>query len=407
MIYTIMNNTKFYDILGVSKNATQQEIKKAYRKKAIKWHPDKNPNNKEEADRKFKEISEAYQVLSDDEKRELYNKYGEEGLKNQGMGGFSPEDIFSNIFGGGGIFNNGGFFNRQNNNNSKAKKIIKKIEVSLKELYFGTIKKIKVNIRKICLSCMGQGSKKVKRCIKCKGRGSLFMTRMLGPGMIQQMQTICDRCKGKGKRIDRNSLCNNCNGNGFYEEEEEFKIKINAGDKNNDYKIFEGKGNQSIDNENGDIIFIIEEQHDNKFKRKGNDLIFNKDIDLVEALTYQVYIINHINGEKLYVKENVIVKPNNCHIFYNKGMPINNTNDYGNLIVKYNIIFPSSLPLNIKSKLLNLFGKNNLMINKLNIEKNCSPVLTDNIANHNENYNNSYEDESDNEHSQGVQCAQQ
>ena len=153
-----MSDTKYYDILGLNKDADEKQIKRQYRKLALKWHPDKNPNNIKEAKGKFEEISNAYQVLSDPEKREVYDKYGEEGLKQSenGMGGMSPDDIFSNFFSGGFNPMNMGGFNRGNRRN-KAERIVEKVSVSLKDLYMGKTKVCNINVTKLCKKCKGLG----------------------------------------------------------------------------------------------------------------------------------------------------------------------------------------------------------------------------------------------------------
>ena len=412
-------NNKYYDLLGISKNATQTEIKKAYRKMAIKWHPDKNLNNKEEADKKFKEISEAYQVLSDPEKKEIYDKYGEDGLKNEGAGGFSPDDLFNNIF-GGGFFGGGGssFFGNMGMNmrQEKSQKTMHQIDVTLTELYYGCTKECKVNIDKICLVCRGEGYKNVKKCNKCKGSGMIFIRRMVGPGMIQQMQTVCNMCNGKGKKFNKKDVCKACYGKGKYSENKSFNVKIEKGMKNKSTIVYEGDGNQSLTGENGDVVFVINELKHKHFVREGSNLIYNKKINLVDALTYQVYIINHINKVKLSVNEKSIIKPGNCHILPKQGMPYHNHNRYGDLIIKYEIVFPDFIEDSKKSLLLDIFNRRILKRTKSNILKNCDPILVNNIEEL--NYNTDYESNMGNDSSDymnqdnfdggaGVQCAQQ
>lgn len=401
-----MNNTKYYDLLGISKNASENEIKKAYRKKAIKWHPDKNPNNSEEAEKKFKEISEAYQVLIDKEKRETYDKYGEEGLKNNMEGGFSSaNDLFSHIFGGGGGFF-GGMGNQMRRGPTKGERIIKKVDISLRELYFGTKKKVNVVVDNICLNCLGKGADKVIKCKSCKGMGVKVIRRMLGPGMIQQMQTGCNDCKGKGKTVDKNTLCHHCNGKGKMKKKKSFIFNIKKGMENKDYQVFESEGNDVLEGEGGDVILIINELEDENFTRKDCNLIYTKNIDLVDALTYQSFIINNVNGEKLSIFENEIIKPNSYHVIENKGMPIKNSNKYGDLYIMYNIVFPNNLDNNIKRNLINILGKNKIRRKNSNVFKNCDPILMENIENHNFKSGNNNSDDDDDDH-QGVQCAHQ
>ena len=199
--------TKFYDILGVSPNATDTELKKAYRKQALKFHPDKNPN----AGDKFKEISQAYEVLSDPEKREIYDEFGEDGIKGQGGGGpgggfRSPMDVFNMFFGGGGMPGSAGSSVR------KTKPMVHTLKVSLEELYNGKKRKIAANRDIVCKECKGKGGLNVEKCLECKGRGMRVITKQFGPGMIQQMQSPCDKCGAKGEVVAKGSECKKCKG---------------------------------------------------------------------------------------------------------------------------------------------------------------------------------------------------
>eukprot|EP00095_Tigriopus_kingsejongensis_P011995 snap_masked-scaffold266_size231069-processed-gene-0.2 protein:Tk11995 transcript:snap_masked-scaffold266_size231069-processed-gene-0.2-mRNA-1 annotation:"homolog subfamily a member 1" len=204
--------TNFYDILGVSPHADETELKKAYRKMALKYHPDKNPN----AGDKFKEISQAYEVLSDPEKREIYDEFGEQGIKEQGGGrggaGFtSPMDMFNMFFGGGmagGMPGGGG----RSRGQTKTNPMVHKLGVSLAELYVGKLRKIAANRDVKCHECDGKGGSNVQTCPDCKGRGMKVSTRQIGPGMIQQMQAACDKCQTKGKIVDPKTTCRVCRG---------------------------------------------------------------------------------------------------------------------------------------------------------------------------------------------------
>ena len=327
--------TKYYDILQIDKNADLDQIKKSYKKLAMKWHPDKNPTNKEEAEQKFKEISEAYQVLSDPQKKEIYDNYGEEGLKNnggEGGGGMgSPEDIFKMFFGGG----------RQNRVPKVNEKIVN-IPISLKDFYCGSKKKITLKIKHLCTKCSGHGGLNVKICSGCKGQGITIINRVVGPGMIQRMQMHCQVCNGQKKIVD--NKCNICYGDGRINIEKPFSIVIEPGSENNETKIFNNDGDEKIDEEKGDVIFVLKEEKNKLFTRIGNNLIYTHNITLGDSIIGAQVVFDHINGNKFIYTENKIIQQNSYSIFKNKGMPIKNrTNNFGDLYVVYNIIYPNKV----------------------------------------------------------------
>ena len=250
----------YYEILGVSRNSSEDEIKKSYKKLAIKWHPDKNPNNIIEAEKKFKERSEAYQVLSDHNKKELFDKYGEEGLRNQDGPSMnsSPDDIFNMFFGGRTPFNQ--HFNENSGRNIKKTdpKIIN-IPITLKEFYKGTKKKISIKLKKICKNCDGFGGLNLKNCGECSGSGFLIINRMIGPGMIQRIQTVCNTCHGSKKIPD--NICTLCNGNKIKVEEKDIVLVIEPGCIHDEQKIFKDQGDHLPNEECGDIIIILKDNN--------------------------------------------------------------------------------------------------------------------------------------------------
>ena len=255
----------YYTILGLQKNANDNEIKKAYRKLAMKYHPDKNPDNKE-AEEKFKEISEAYSVLSDPEKRKIYDKYGKEGLNPQGGMNFDPGDIFRQFFGNFGNDDGdyedfgpfggfGNFFERSSfRNNSQPKKqkgrdIIVGLKVELKDLYVGKIFKRKVTHERVCKACEGTGSKdKIKPtiCNECNGRGIKMTVHRQGFAQIMQ-QSPCNKCSGTGKYSKIINKCLKCKGNKTISEEKILEIKINPGTEENERIIFKGEADEQPD----------------------------------------------------------------------------------------------------------------------------------------------------------------
>ena len=214
--------TDFYDILGVSPQATDAELKKAYRKLALKYHPDKNPD----AGDKFKEISMAYEVLSDSKKRAIYDEGGEQALKEggggRGGGGFhSPMDVFNMFFGAGG----GGQFNGARGP-AKSKPIVHKLGVTLEELYKGRTRKLAINREISCVHCDGKGGSKVETCGTCKGRGLKVTSKQIGPGMIQQMQSPCEACGAQGEIVSEAHKCKSCKGKKTTKDKKIIEVNI-------------------------------------------------------------------------------------------------------------------------------------------------------------------------------------
>lgn len=274
----------YYEVLGVEKNASADEIKKAYRKKAIQYHPDKNPGDKE-AEEKFKEAAEAYEVLSDPQKRQRYDQFGFQGVGGAGQGGFgganmNMEDIFSmfgDIFGGhfsGGNFGGfgGGFGGRRQRRGGDLRV---KVKVTLEEVATGVEKKIKVKKMVPCSHCNGTGSADgmMDTCSTCKGAGRVQRTRQSIFGM-QYVQEPCPDCQGEGKRI-RNK-CPHCNGDGIVREEEIVTISIPAGVAQDMQLTVSGKGNAAPHGGvPGDLLVLIEEEPHKDLIRDESNLIYN------------------------------------------------------------------------------------------------------------------------------------
>lgn len=234
-----VDTTKFYTTLGVEKSATFDEIKKAYRKLALKKHPDRGGNKEE-----FQEIQKAYECLSDKEKRDIYDKYGEEGLEGGaggGAGGFG--DLFD-LFGGGGGPGRGG--RGQPSGPKKGKPVMYPMKCTLEEIYSGKATKIAVNRERICKHCNGLGGKEgaVQKCTTCRGRGIVTRMTQLGPGMYSQSQGPCDDCGGKGEVIDEANKCKHCNGKKVLKEKKIIDATIDKGSPNNAQFTFHGEADE-------------------------------------------------------------------------------------------------------------------------------------------------------------------
>lgn len=336
----MVKETKFYNLLNVQPNATEAEIKKGYRKAALKYHPDKNPT--EEGAEKFKEISTAYEVLSDPQKREIYDTYGEEGLSGGGpggMGGMGADDIFSQFF-GGGMFGGG----QGPRGPQKGADIKHSIGATLEELYKGRTAKLALNKTILCKTCEGRGGKEgaVKQCSTCGGKGVRFVTRQMGP-MIQRFQTQCEACNGTGDIIDPKDRCNTCHGKKTASERKVLQVHIEPGMKNGQRIVFKGEGDQEPNIIPGDVIFVVEEKPHQLFKRKGDDLIYEAEIDLLTALAGGEFHVKHVSGEylKITIIPGEVISPGQIKVVEGKGMPIYKLGGHGNLFIRFTIKFPA------------------------------------------------------------------
>lgn len=357
-------SSDYYGLLGVSKTSTDNEIKKAYRKMALKYHPDRNPA--EEAADKFKAISHAYEVLQDQEKREIYDKYGEEGLKNGGHQGHSADSIFEAFFGGGMFGGGGGGGQGRQRGPRKGEDIQYNFGVSLKDFYNGKTRKLKVTKKVICGGCDGKGSTDPNAggfCQSCRGQGVKVVVRQIGPGMIQQMQVACGDCEGKGEWIDPNKRCKQCRGKKVLSENKVIEVHIDKGMKNGQKITFRGEGDQSPDTQPGDIVIVLSQKKEAiPFVRKGMDLIYEKNISLCEALTGYEFQIKHLDDRVLVVRSNPgdIVEHADMKMILGEGMPrYRSPYEKGYLIIKFNIEFPApnSLPESVVKGLIELLPK--------------------------------------------------
>jgi len=338
----MVKETAYYDLLGVKPNATADELKKSYRKMALKYHPDKNPDK--DAAEKFKHISQAYEVLSDAKKREIYDKGGEQALKEGGLneGSFhSPMDIFDMFFGGGG----GGAGRRRKEN--KGKDVIHQMSVTLEDLYNGSVRKLALQKNVICDSCAGKGGKEgaVQKCTTCRGSGTQVLMNQLGPGMYQQIHTSCRDCQGAGERINPKDMCKTCQGRKIVHERKILEVHVDKGMDDGQKITFYGEGDQSPGLEPGDIIIILEEREHSTFRRKDMDLYMKMDISLSEALCGFKRTVKTLDNRTLVITSHPgdVIKPNAVKCVLNEGMPMyKNPFEKGRLIIQFNIKFPEN-----------------------------------------------------------------
>ena len=335
--------TKLYDALGVSPNATPDELKKAYRKLALKLHPDKA--GPEKAD-EFKNVSHAYDILSDPQKREIYDRYGEEGLNGQGGPEMNAEDLFSSFFGGGFFGGGGGGGGGRSRGPRRGKDVIHQLRVSLVDLYKGKTSKLALQKNVVCSACSGRGGKEgaVRKCDSCNGQGIKIMLRQMGP-IVQQMQTVCSECRGEGEIIREKDRCKTCNGKKIVVEKKILEVFIEKGMSDGQKITFNGEGDQTPGIEPGDVIIVLDEQEHPKFKRKGDDLVYKCSLDLLTALAGGQVVIDHLDDRALLVNilPGEVIRPGDVKMISGEGMPIyRRSHENGNLFVEFDIIFPPS-----------------------------------------------------------------
>ncbi|CAD0093063.1 unnamed protein product, partial [Aureobasidium vineae] len=348
LIANMVKDTKFYETLGVAPDASEAQLKSAYRKGALKFHPDKNPSP--EAAEKFKELSHAYEVLSDSEKRQLYDQYGEEGLEQGGMGGgMNAEDLFSQFFGGGGGGGFGGMFGGgmgRETGPKKARTIHHVHKVSLEDMYKGKISKLALQKSVLCPKCDGRGGKEgaVKQCTGCNGQGMKMMMRQMGP-MIQRFQTVCPDCNGEGEIVREKDRCKQCHGKKTTVERKVLHVHVDKGVQSGTKIDFRGEGDQMPGVEPGDVQFEIEQKPHPRFQRKGDDLFFQAEIDLLTALAGGAIYVEHLDERWLTVeiKPGEVISPE-IKVIRGQGMPSYRHHDFGNLYIQFDVKFPDVLP---------------------------------------------------------------
>jgi len=321
-----VDTTKLYETLGVEKNADEKAIKKAYRKLAVKHHPDKGGD-----EHKFKEVSAAYEVLSDKEKRAKYDKFGLEGLSDEGGGGGGADDLFSMFFGGGAG-------RRGSQEPRKSESVNHPLKVSLEDLYNGKTAKIAINRQVI----VGES----KMCTTCDGQGVVIELRQIALGMVQQLQRRCTDCGGQGYIANRKK------------ERKILEVHVEKGMKHNAKIPFRGMADEKPNMEAGDVNFIIQEKEHDVFKRKGADLLVTKTLSLNEALCGFEWIIKHLDGREIVVKSRPgeVIKAEASasapyvKIVSNEGMPSHgNPFVKGNLYVLFRVEFPKDGELTKKT----------------------------------------------------------
>ncbi len=369
-----MAKKDYYEVLGVEKSATQEEIKKAYRKMAMQFHPDRNPGNKD-AEEKFKEAAEAYEVLSNEEKRGKYDRFGHSGLKGDpDFHGFSNvndifshfSDIFSGSFGGSSIFDD--FFggsqsqqrSRQRSTGQPGSDLKITLKLTLEEIATGTTKKVKIKKFNKCTVCNGSGAKNsssFKTCSICNGSGEV---RQVSRSIFGQFVNIapCNNCGGTGKIISE--PCTNCSGDGRVQDETTIKINVPAGIFDGNYMTLRGEGNMGKNGgPAGDIIVLFEELPHEFFTRDNDNVIYELFISYTEAVLGTEVEVPTLNGRaKLKIESGI--QPGKFLKMREKGIQHLNNHGAGDQLVKVNIHVPRNVTAKEKDMLKELLKMPNL-----------------------------------------------
>lgn len=362
-----MAKRDYYEVLGVSKSATEEEIKKAYRKKAIQYHPDKNPGDKE-AEEKFKEAAEAYEVLSNADKRARYDQFGHAGMSGAGGGfsggGMSMEDIFANfgdLFGGhfGDIFGGGFGGGSTSSRVRKGSDLRVRIKLNLKEIANGTEKKIKVKKHVSCSHCNGSGAEgnSYSSCSRCKGTGRITRVQSSIFGQMQT-QSVCPDCEGTGRIITKK--CSHCNGNGVVVAEEVIDVKIPAGVMDGMCLTMEGKGNAARNGSvPGNLLIVVEEEAHPDLIRDENDLIYNLLLPISTVVIGGTIEVPTVDS-KVKVKIDPGTQPGKILRLKGKGLPSLNSFGNGDLLVNIGVYIPEKLSKEEKKIFEDLENSSNL-----------------------------------------------
>lgn len=400
-----VDTNKFYEICGVTKTATPDEIKKSYRKLAAKFHPDKPGGNSQ----KFQELQHAYDVLSDPDKKSIYDKYGEDGLK-EGMTGGEGVDLMDLLMNRGG----GG----QKKGKAKSKSLLYPLKVSLEDAYCGNSKFIEISRYRICGSCKGSGSKDPNaetKCSGCKGNGRKTIIQRIPMGMVQQV-VDCDECRGTGTKISDKDKCKTCKGQKAVQEKKALEVSLDKGVADGKRYTFQGESDEIPDVTPGDVIVEVTVEKNPKFLRKGADLIFKADITLLQALTGFEFIFEHLDKKriKLSTKPGEVITPGLFKTCRELGMPFfEQPFRFGNLYIDFQFKFPKTINEQQKEALFKIFP--NEVPKKITEKTEESYTLTDYVAEEENTHHGGGKkehkmEEDDEEHSGGarnVQCQNQ
>eukprot|EP00768_Dysnectes_brevis_P007429 gnl/Dysnectes_brevis/626_a693_3655.p1 GENE.gnl/Dysnectes_brevis/626_a693_3655~~gnl/Dysnectes_brevis/626_a693_3655.p1 ORF type:complete len:372 (-),score=118.05 gnl/Dysnectes_brevis/626_a693_3655:53-1168(-) len=340
VVYTLPDSKDFYKLLGVTKQSNQREIKKAYHKQSMKHHPDRSDDP--DAALIFADISRAYEVLSDPEKKKIYDQHGHEGLEQSENGGGQAHPF-------GSFFQQFGFGGQQQGNQEQQKpkgaqaKIA--LPLTLEELYKGVTKHLTARKTIMCPHCGGSRADTPsdhKECRACKGTGQVTETRQLGPGMVQRIQRPCGQCNGQGVTITKK--CRRCHGQGSILGDRDVVVMVLPGASNGDELRFEREADEGADIVAGDLLFHITTMPHALFKRSGDDLSTTLTLTLADALGGFKRDIPHLSGDTVRVSRSTVSQPGDVLVLKNRGMPKKGKPGvYGDLRVKLKVVLPKTL----------------------------------------------------------------
>ena len=332
-----VDNDRYYQLLGVDKNIDSADVKKVFRKLAMKKHPDKGGDPNE-----FAELSQAAEVLSDPEKRKIYDRFGEKGIK-EGMGSGGPEGMSIFDLLSGRVPNQG-----QARGPKKCDDTLYPLPVTLEDLFNGKVRKIAINRNRNCTDCRGEGGSKAQDCRDCRGKGRVMKMQQIGPGMYTQSVGTCETCNGEGRIVDPKFRCKKCKGKRVLEEKKVIEVQIDKGAPNKHRYNFHGESDEAPGFQPGDLVVEIQEKEHEVFKRKKADLMMEKKITLMEALTGYKFTITHLDGSTHLIQSapGEVVKPGDIKTVEDLGMPLFKlTYKNGNLFIRFDVEFPAPATL--------------------------------------------------------------
>ncbi|TFL02515.1 DnaJ-domain-containing protein [Pterulicium gracile] len=339
----------YYKVLDLHKSASETDIRKAYKRLSKKFHPDKN--KAPDAENKFVEISHAYEVLSDAKKRQIYDRYGEEGLKQHESGGghnANPFDMFSNFFGGG----------HQHTQVRRGPTSLTEFDVTLADMYEGASIDFMIKKRILCDHCRGSGAASdsdIHTCHGCNGSGVQIVKQQIFPGMFAQSQVTCDKCAGKGKVIAKK--CNHCSGEKVMDHTAHYTLEVQPGMPEGHEVVFEGEGDESPEWEAGDVVLRVRSKKEKgTWRRKESSLYWKETIGVDEALLGFERNITHLDGHTVRVLREGVTQPGFVQVFKEEGMPHFESSGHGDLFVEYIVVLPTEISPQTRRKLTDVFG---------------------------------------------------